>query len=131
MIEGRCHCGAVHWRFDRLPERATTCNCTVCRRYGSIWAYDWEGAAIHPSGETHAYRRADSGDIEFHFCPDCGCLMWWRGHEPGEDGRTRIAVNLRMAEPGDVAAIPIFRFNGLEWNDNAVQDGRCVVDVWA
>lgn len=42
MIEGSCHCGSVTWRFDRIPESATACNCTVCRRYGVLWAYDFE-----------------------------------------------------------------------------------------
>ncbi|RYG90620.1 GFA family protein [Loktanella sp. IMCC34160] len=131
MIEGKCHCGAVQWRFDRTPEDATVCNCTVCRRYGVIWAYDWEGEAIHTSGPTHHYRRADSGDIEFHFCPTCGCVSWWRGHEPNKDGRTRIAVNLRLAEPEVVAHIPVDRFDGLVTFDDTPRDGRCVADFWA
>lgn len=131
MIEGQCHCGAVHWRFDRMPEDATVCNCTICRRYGVIWAYDWEGEAIHTSGSTQHYRRADSGDIEFHFCPTCGCLGWWRGYEPNKDGRTRIAVNLRLAEPEAVAHIPVDRFDGLVTFDDTPRDGRCVADFWA
>jgi hypothetical protein len=32
MIEGACHCGAVRWEFDPVPDGATACNCTVCRR---------------------------------------------------------------------------------------------------
>jgi len=28
------------------PESATTCNCTICRRYGVLWAYDYEGERI-------------------------------------------------------------------------------------
>ena len=50
MIEGTCHCGAVRWRFSGIPESATACNCTVCRRYGALWAYDFEGEGrIHVS----------------------------------------------------------------------------------
>jgi hypothetical protein len=41
MVEGSCHCGAVRWSFDGTPESATACNCTVCRRYGVLWAYDF------------------------------------------------------------------------------------------
>ena len=43
MIEGSCHCGLVQWRFAGEPELATACNCTICRRYGVLWAYDYEG----------------------------------------------------------------------------------------
>ena len=46
MIEGSCHCGSVTWRFDGMPESATACNCTICRRCGVLWAYDFEGDRI-------------------------------------------------------------------------------------
>ena len=70
MIEGSCHCGSVAWRFDVMAESASACNCTVCRRYGVLWAYDYDGENIHVSGLTTAYVRGSS--IEFHFCPQCG-----------------------------------------------------------
>ena len=47
MIKGSCHCGAFHWAFDGVPEGATTCNCTICRRYGTLWAYDNVDERIH------------------------------------------------------------------------------------
>ena len=34
MIGGSCLCKAVQWRFDGMPDAATACNCTACRRYG-------------------------------------------------------------------------------------------------
>ena len=45
-IEGACHCGAVRWRFNGTPEGATACNCTVCRRHGTLWIYGHEGEEI-------------------------------------------------------------------------------------
>jgi hypothetical protein len=97
MIEGSCHCGAVRWSFAGLPESATACNCTVCRRYGVLWAYDYENEGIRVSGPTRAYIRGKA--LEFHFCPDCGCVAYWRAMKANDDGRRRIAVNLRLAEP--------------------------------
>src|SRR5512146_1859646 len=91
MIEGSCHCGAVQWRFAGMPEGATACNCTVCRRYGTLWAYDYEGEGIEVSGPTQAYVRGKA--IGFHFCPGCGCVAFWRSLKIGADGRRRIAVN--------------------------------------
>ncbi len=128
MIEGSCHCGEVRWTFEGVPEAATACNCTVCRRYGVLWAYDFEGEGIKVSGPAKAYVRGDS--IGFHFCPDCGCVAYWRALVPGEDGRRRIAVNLRLAEPDAVAAIPIEHFDGLVTFDDLGRDGRCVADMW-
>jgi hypothetical protein len=127
MLQGSCLCGAVHWRFDGVPEGATVCNCTACRRYGTLWAYDFEGEAITVSGPTQAYVRGDS--LGFHFCPTCGCVAFWRSLTE-ENGRRRIAVNLRLAEPDPVAQIPIDRFDGLNSWQDLPRDGRCVVHYW-
>ena len=129
MLEGSCHCGAVHWQFRRVPGSATACNCTVCRRYGVLWAYDYEGEDITVAGETRAYVRT-GGVLGFHFCAVCGCVAYWRSLAPGKDGRRRIAVNLRLTEPDLVAHIPIDHFDGLVRFDDLPRDGRCVRDYW-
>jgi hypothetical protein len=129
MIEGSCHCGAVRWTFDGVPDSATACNCTICRRYGVLWAYDFEGERIKVSGPTEASIWSDR-TIGFHFCPRCGCVAYWRGLQPKQNGRRRIAVNLRLAEPKNVGTIGIVHFDGLEtWRD-LPGDGRCVADMW-
>jgi hypothetical protein len=129
MLEGSCHCGKVTWRFDGLPDTTLACSCTVCRRYGSLWAYDFEGERIHVSGTTRAYSW-NRHHLGFHFCPECGCIAYWRAMKPREDGRRRIAVNLRLAEPDAVAAIPVKHFDGLHWTSDPVMDGRTVKDMW-
>jgi len=129
MIEGSCHCGAVRWQIDSMPEGATVCNCTVCRRYGVLWAYDWDGEGIRVSGPTRAYLRGER-EIEFHFCPTCGCVAFWRATLVDDAGRRRIAVNLRLAEPEAVAGIPIDHFDGLDTFDDLPRDGKCVADYW-
>jgi hypothetical protein len=128
MLQGACHCGAVQWRFEGMPESATACNCTVCRRYGGLWTYGYEGHGVDASGPTQAYIRGDS--ISFHFCPACGCMAYWRALKAGEDGRRRIAVNLRLTEPGPVANVPIRHFDGLDKFEDLLRDGRCVADYW-
>lgn len=128
MIEGSCHCGAVRWEFDGIPDGATACNCTVCRRYGVLWAYDYQDEGIRVFGPTQAYIRGKY--IGFHFCPTCGCVAYWRSLEAGEDGRRRIAVNVRLAAPDDVAQVPIDHFDGLDAFKDLPRDGRCVADYW-
>ena len=129
MIEGSCHCGSVNWHFDGRPQWATACNCTVCRRYGTLWAYGYEGERIRVSGQTRAYVRGDRS-MGFHFCPDCGCVAYWRALAAGDDGRRRIAVNLRLAEPERVGDIVVDHFDGLERFEKLPRDGRCVADMW-
>ena len=129
MLSGSCHCGKVRWSFDGDPGTATACNCTICRRYGVLWIYGHEGEEITLTGPTSQYIWGDK-DLEFHFCPTCGCVACWRGVEPGKDGRRRIAVNVRLTEPDAVAHLPVRHFEGfVSWKD-LPDDGRCVSDMW-
>jgi len=111
-----------------MPDGATACNCTACRRYGVLWAYDYDGEGIHVSGPTQPYVRGKA--LEFHFCPSCGCVAYWRGLQLDKEGRRRIAVNLRLAEPEVVAQIPIDHFDGFDAFEDLPRDGRCVKDYW-
>lgn len=130
VVIGSCHCGAVKWRFEGEPETATACNCTVCRRYGALWAYDWDGERIKTTGATVVYIRGDR-ELGFHHCDRCGCICWWRGLAPHPDGRTRIAVNLRLADdPAAVAQLPVRHFDGLDLWADLPDDGRCIGDMW-
>jgi hypothetical protein len=128
MIQGSCLCGAVRWQLEAQPDGATACNCTACRRYGVLWAYGYEDEGIRVSGTTKAYVRGTA--LEFHFCPTCGCVAFWRALRKDDEGRIRIAVNLRLAEPDAVAQIPIDHFDGLDTFDDLPRDGRRVCDYW-
>ena len=45
-------------------------------------------------------------------------------------GRRRVAVNLRLTEPGPIGQVPIRHFDGLDQWQDLPQDGRCVKDMW-
>ncbi len=128
-LEGACHCGQVRWRFDGDPGAVTACNCTLCRRYGVLWAYDYEDGRIAVSGETKIYSWGDR-EIGFHFCPNCGNIVYWRGFAPGNDGRRRIAVNIRLAEPDAVAALPLKHLDGWKSWRTVERDTHSVGDLW-
>lgn len=129
-MQGTCHCGRVTWTLDETPESATTCNCTICRRYGVIWVYGHLGHSIHTTGDTAQYRRRDGGAIDFHFCSSCGCVTHYVATRAGEDGRHWTAVNLRLTEPELIAKLPIDHFDGLDSFDDLPRDGRCVSHMW-
>jgi len=57
-------------------------------------------------------------------------VLAWRGLRSSDSGRTRIAVNVRLAPPETVADLPIDHFDGLETFDDLPRDGRCVRDMW-
>lgn len=119
---------AASWTYGVPLESATACNCTICRRYGALWAYDWEGYGIQIAGDTAEYTRGRM--IGFRFCPKCACVVCWRALNEDPDGRRRIAVNLRLAEPAAVADLPIDHFDGLHTFDDLPRDGRRVKDLW-
>lgn len=131
MIEGICHCGGARWTLEGDPGPITACNCTLCRRYGTLWAYDYADERIRVFGKTAAYRRRDVAEprLEFLFCPDCACVLAWRGLHR-ENGRVRMAVNVRLAPPEAVAHLPIDHFDGLVSFDDLPRDGRSVRDLW-
>ena len=128
-MEGSCHCGATRWRFEGVPASATSCNCSICRRHGALWAYGVEGEGFTVSGETRTYawnRRW----LEFHFCGTCACVVAWLATSRGADGRHRGAVNLRLAtEPDAIKDIALVHHDTVSMSD-LPRDGKRVADVW-
>ncbi len=129
MLTGTCHCGALRWSFNGDPDSATACNCTICRRYGALWIYGWQGEIVTTTGPSAVYSRDTM--IGFNFCPTCGCLAYYHALKTDEQGRRKMAVNLRMIEDPDmVAPLPIRHFDGLDSFDDLPRDQRCVADMW-
>lgn len=130
MLKGSCHCGDTGWTLQDIPESATVCNCSVCRRYGVLWAYGYVNHDIFTAGETTVYRRSDSGNIDFHFCAKCGCVTHYIRTNAGPDGRHRTAVNLRLTDPAAISDLPVEHFDGLNTYQELPRDGRKVSDMW-
>ncbi len=129
---GSCHCGAARWTYSGEIKNGTVCSCTICRRYGVIWAYGVLGENVSLTTSADPLTRYVRGDkmLSFNFCKTCGCVLSWQDIVPDENGKTHIAVNLRMAEPEAVAKVPLRRFDGLhKWADEP-RDGRTVGDIW-
>ena len=61
MLTATCHCGAVKVQVPRKPRSLTSCNCSICRRYGTLWAYykDADVQLIAASGATDDYIWGD------------------------------------------------------------------------
>ena len=130
MLTGKCHCGDVSWTLEDMPLSATACNCTICCRYGVLWAYGYIEGDIHIFGPTTLYRRKDGGAIDFHFCAKCGCVTHYVRTTPNENGLHRTAVNLRLSDPALISQLPIDHFDGQETFEELPRDGRTVRDMW-
>lgn len=111
MLETSCHCGNVILRAKRIPASLTECNCSICSRYAALWAYylDHLVEIEIRDIDTGVYAWGEK-TIDFHFCPDCACCTHYSSKL--ENGRTRIAINARMAAAEDIAGIQVRRFDG-------------------
>ncbi len=113
MITGNCHCGAISFELNEQPEWLTECNCSVCRRLGTIWAHA-EVDKISILGAEDASLAYSWGDksLAFHTCNTCGSTTHWVSREPQENAV--MAVNCRLAEPEQVAGIRVRHFDGAD-----------------
>lgn len=111
MHTASCHCGAVNVEVRRKPRQLTSCNCSVCRRYGSLWAY-YKTAAVRVRALPGALDKYTWGDrsIRFVRCRGCGCVTHW---EPARGSALdRLAVNARNFEPALLESLRIRHFDG-------------------
>lgn len=130
MIKGHCHCQSVHWSYPVPLESVTACNCTLCRRYGALWAYGYLQDGITVDGPTSVYERGSKLN-GYHFCSQCGCLAYYLSNAKDAEGKLRIAVNLRMIDkPEQIENLPIDHFDGLTHFEDQPRDGRRVKDLW-
>lgn len=111
MIEASCHCGALRLELPRAPRRLLSCNCSICRRNGGLWAY-YDSSAIR-----RRYRRRDVetyawGDrmIRYVRCRHCGCVLHHERTRKMTDGR--VGVNMRNCDPAVIAKARVRRFDG-------------------
>lgn len=113
LLEGSCHCGSVRLRLPSAPEKGTRCNCSLCRRLGSVWAYYDVGTVTiegHPE-HTEGYIQGDR-TLRTVRCRTCGCVTHWEPLDPVETPRQ--GVNLNNFDPRLVAQVNVRRFDGAD-----------------
>jgi hypothetical protein len=109
-IEASCHCGAIHLEIATAPETVTSCTCSICRRYGVLWAYysprDVKVVAEREATDIYMW---DDRSIEFHRCKVCGCVTHWAPVDPALD---RMGVNARLMDLSVLAATRVRHLDG-------------------
>ncbi len=114
MYTASCHCGAVTLEMQRRPRKLTQCNCSLCRRYGVLWAYSQRKSvrvlANRNALETYSWGRKR---FEFFRCKTCGCVTHYERKNKYDDGSDMAAVNLRnIDDPAIAAGLPIRLLDG-------------------
>lgn len=108
MIRATCHCGAIEL-VAPAPTEVTDCNCSICRRYGVLWAYyEPKDVELAGTGRTDIYMW-DDRSIAFHRCATCGCVCCWMAVDPE---RKRMGINARLMDLSVLGAVRVRRLDG-------------------
>jgi hypothetical protein len=111
QLAGACHCGAVRVVLPRRPRSLTSCNCSICRRYGTLWAY-YKAATVrveHKRGATADYLWGERR-LRFVRCARCGCVTHWEFAR--RSPKSRMGVNARLLDPEVLSDLRIRRLDG-------------------
>ena len=111
MLSATCHCGAVRVEIPELPKEITNCNCSICRRLGTLWAYYVVGRVKiygHPE-KTEAYVQGDK-TLRIVRCKSCGCTTHW---EPLDvKPKSKMGVNVRNFDPEAIGSVRMRLLDG-------------------
>lgn len=111
MLNATCHCGSVRISVRKAPRVVTSCNCSICRRYGALWAY-YRASSVQieaPKGglSRYSWRRK----IRAYFrCNCCGCVTHYK-YRKNWRGRA-VAVNARNFEPNMLRGVRVRKVDG-------------------
>jgi hypothetical protein len=110
-LHASCHCGAVRLEIARRPRQLSARNCSICRRYGALWAYFSHRTVrvvCAPGAlRTYAWRNRT---LEFYHCKTCGCVTHHERARKRPD--STVAVNARTMAPEAIASVRIRRLDG-------------------
>jgi len=117
MIEAICHCGNIKISVPEVTKSVSSCNCSACSRYASLWAY-FSPKDINVIAEANAISSYSWGDktIEFHHCNNCGCLTHYTPTKLGN--KDKMAVNFRLVDTSIISTLKVRYFDGADtWQE--------------
>ena len=111
---GSCHCGAITFEVDADLSKIGDCNCSICRKKGSL----------HHSVEQECFRLLTGADnlrvyqfnkliAKHFFCRTCGIHTYSHPRTAPE----KFNVNVRCLDDFDLQAAPyeLSHFDGRNW----------------
>jgi hypothetical protein len=108
--EGSCHCGAIRIAIEGDPVEASACNCSICRRTGTLWTYR-SPSRVDVAGVGVGYVQGDATLTLWH-CGTCGVITHWSPRDPAYD---RMGINLRLFDLTLWAELPRKLVDGASW----------------
>lgn len=115
MISASCHCGSVRLEIDDPPSEVTECNCSICRRYGVLWAYYFlDQVRVSPPDPPTDVYMWNGRTTEFHRCRVCGCVSHWAAVDGGKDW---MGVNARLMAQEALAGARVRHLDGADTDE--------------
>ncbi len=108
---GSCHCGKVKFEFEGEVQAGMTCNCSICKRKGTVLTFVPADKFKLLSGQD-ALTDYQFGKKHLHhwFCSTCGVTSFAGGLGPG--GAEMRAVNLRCVDGIELGKVAIKEYDG-------------------
>jgi hypothetical protein len=110
VVTASCHCGSIRIDIDSPPTEVTDCNCSICRRYGALWAYySLRQVRFTPADPRTDVYMWDDRSLQFHRCKICGCVTHWA---PVDKAHDRMGINARLMDLPVLGAARVRRLDG-------------------
>lgn len=108
---GSCHCGAVEYEATLALDQLITCNCSICRRQGTILGFtSVENFKLLKGEDSLTDYQFGKKTIHHLFCKNCGVKSFGKGIGP--DGVEMCAINVRCLDKVDIDALNPQKFDG-------------------
>ncbi len=108
---GSCHCGNVAFEVEGDIKSVMACNCSICRRKGSLlWFVPRSSFTLLSAEDASKVYEFNKHLIKHHFCPRCGMHPYADGTDG--KGNSMAAINVRCLEDIDLEKIPVTHFDG-------------------
>lgn len=110
--QGSCHCGGIRFEVEGEPDRALSCNCSICQRKDALlWFLPRSKLRLLTPVENMATYTFNKHVIKHRFCPVCGIHAF--EESLAEDGTPMAAINIRCMEGINLNAVPVQHVDGL------------------
>ena len=114
LYQGSCHCGAVAFEVEGEIDGALACNCSMCRRRGSLlWFVARDQLRLRTPEEAAATYTFNKHLIKHRFCATCGIHPYGEGVDP--KGNAMAAINLRCLDGVDLDQVPVHHHHGADY----------------
>ncbi|MCZ2495310.1 GFA family protein [Xylophilus sp. Kf1] len=99
LHSGSCHCGAIVIEIPFAPDHLTNCNCSICWRYGALWAYFVSGSVnIRCTASATEEYGWGIRDLRFFRCRTCGVVTHWEKAQTSDS--SLLGINMRNFDLG-------------------------------